>query len=165
MASPYRTTYFEAEPGGLVSITILELTPGRNYDVPRPFKLFQSESSGAQSGSHKSHRSARLSPSKVYCYSETYLPPSETGVDTAPRFGMDAESILNTRTRFITEGPFFDDAESAFTPCCCARCAGRDVQKLAPVIFPARDCVPVRIWAGPACPDTLVMSLVCWGSG
>jgi len=77
MASPYQTTYFEAEPGGLVSITILELTPGRNYDV--------------------------------YCYSETYLPPSETGVDTAPRFGMDAESILNTRTRFIAEGPFFDD--------------------------------------------------------
>ena len=33
MASPYQTTYFEAEPGGLVSITILELTPGRNYDV------------------------------------------------------------------------------------------------------------------------------------
>ena len=33
MASPYRTTYFEAEPGGLVSITILELTPGRNYDA------------------------------------------------------------------------------------------------------------------------------------
>ena len=47
---------------------------------------------------------------QVYCYSETYLPPTENGVDTAPRFGMDFDAILNTRTRFITEGPFFDAA-------------------------------------------------------
>ena len=33
MASPFSTTYFEAEPGGMVSITILQLTPGRNYDA------------------------------------------------------------------------------------------------------------------------------------
>ena len=86
-------------------------------------------------------------------------------MDTAPRFGMDAESILNTRTRFIAEGPFFDDAESAFKPCCFTMCSGRDVQKLARFILQGTVCLHVRIWAGPVCPDTPVMSLVCWGSG
>ena len=45
----------------------------------------------------------------VYCYSETYVPPSSSGIDTAPRFGMDADAILETRHLLITQGPFFDD--------------------------------------------------------
>lgn len=45
----------------------------------------------------------------VYCFSETYVPPAATGADTVAQFGMDAESILQTRTQLITLGPFFDD--------------------------------------------------------
>ena len=54
-------------------------------------------------------KNARIWSNEVYCYSETYLVPSVTGVDTAPRFGMDFDAILDTRTRFITEGPYFDE--------------------------------------------------------
>ena len=45
----------------------------------------------------------------VYCFSETYVPPSATGADTVAQFGMDPDSILQTRTQLITLGPFFDD--------------------------------------------------------
>ena len=45
----------------------------------------------------------------VYCFSETYVPPAATGADTVAQFGMDSESILQTRTQLITLGPFFDD--------------------------------------------------------
>ena len=37
------------------------------------------------------------------------MPPEATGADTVAQFGMDAGAILETRTRLITLGPYFDD--------------------------------------------------------
>lgn len=41
------------------------------------------------------------------------MPPEATGADTVAQFGMDAGAILETRTRLITMGPYFDDLGEA----------------------------------------------------